>query len=56
VVDCSRSSLLVRPPVFPQDAPTSKNGTAMTPQQFIAKWKDNPLGERASYQMHFADL
>lgn len=28
----------------------------MTPQQFIAKWKDNPLGERASYQIHFTDL
>jgi type II restriction/modification system DNA methylase subunit YeeA len=28
----------------------------MTPQEFISKWRDNPLGERASYQMHFADL
>lgn len=28
----------------------------MTPQQFIAKWRDNPLKERASYQLHFLDL
>ncbi len=28
----------------------------MTPQQFIQKWKDNPLKERASYQLHFIDL
>jgi type II restriction/modification system DNA methylase subunit YeeA len=28
----------------------------MTPQQFIEKWKDNPLKERASYQLHFIDL
>jgi hypothetical protein len=28
----------------------------MTPLQFIQKWKDNPLSERASYQLHFIDL
>ncbi|MBU1426898.1 MAG: N-6 DNA methylase [Gammaproteobacteria bacterium] len=28
----------------------------MTPQQFVDKWKDNPLKERASYQLHFIDL
>ncbi len=28
----------------------------MTPQQFIEKWRDNPLKERASYQLHFIDL
>lgn len=28
----------------------------MTPRQFIEKWKDNPLRERASYQLHFIDL
>jgi type II restriction/modification system DNA methylase subunit YeeA len=28
----------------------------MTPQAFIAKWQNNPLKERASYQMHFLDL
>jgi type II restriction/modification system DNA methylase subunit YeeA len=28
----------------------------MTPQEFIEKWKDNPLKERASYQLHFIDL
>lgn len=28
----------------------------MTPQQFIQKWKNNPLKERASYQLHFIDL
>ena len=28
----------------------------MTPKQFIEKWKDNPLKERASYQLHFIDL
>ena len=28
----------------------------MTPLQFIQKWKDNPLKERASYQLHFIDL
>ncbi|MDD5300343.1 MAG: hypothetical protein PHD65_07595 [Gallionella sp.] len=28
----------------------------MTPQQFIQKWQDNPLKERASYQLHFIDL
>lgn len=28
----------------------------MTPQQFIKKWKDSQLGERASYQIHFTDL
>ncbi|MCE9549787.1 MAG: class I SAM-dependent DNA methyltransferase [Betaproteobacteria bacterium] len=28
----------------------------MTPKQFIENWKDNPLKERASYQLHFIDL
>jgi type II restriction/modification system DNA methylase subunit YeeA len=28
----------------------------MTPREFIEKWKDNPLKERASYQLHFIDL
>jgi len=28
----------------------------MTPKQFVEKWKDNPLKERASYQLHFIDL
>ena len=28
----------------------------MTPHEFIEKWKDNPLKERASYQLHFIDL
>jgi hypothetical protein len=28
----------------------------MTPKQFIEKWKDNPLNERTSYQLHFIDL
>ena len=28
----------------------------MTPQQFIEKWRNNPLNERASYQLHFIDL
>ena len=28
----------------------------MTPKQFIEKWKDNQLKERASYQLHFIDL
>ena len=28
----------------------------MTPRAFIEKWKDNPLKERASYQLHFIDL
>ncbi len=28
----------------------------MTPQEFIRKWRDNPLKERASYQLHFLDL
>jgi type II restriction/modification system DNA methylase subunit YeeA len=28
----------------------------MTPQEFIKRWKDNPLKERASYQLHFIDL
>ncbi|GBL46613.1 hypothetical protein SFMTTN_2428 [Sulfuriferula multivorans] len=28
----------------------------MTPKQFIEKWRDNPLKERASYQLHFIDL
>lgn len=28
----------------------------MTPQQFIEKWRENPLKERASYQLHFIDL
>ncbi|WP_283743025.1 DNA methyltransferase [Sideroxydans sp. CL21] len=28
----------------------------MTPHQFIQKWKDSQLGERASYQIHFSDL
>ncbi len=28
----------------------------MTPKEFIDKWKDNPLKERASYQLHFIDL
>ena len=29
---------------------------AMTPEQFIATWKDNPLTERAGAQAHFDDL
>ena len=28
----------------------------MTPQQFILKWRDNPLAERAGAQPHFLDL
>ena len=28
----------------------------MTPREFIEKWRDNPLKERASYQLHFIDL
>jgi hypothetical protein len=28
----------------------------MTPREFIEKWKDNPLKESASYQLHFIDL
>lgn len=28
----------------------------MTPAEFIAKWHNNPLKERASYQLHFLDL
>lgn len=28
----------------------------MTPKEFIERWKDNPLKERASYQLHFIDL
>jgi hypothetical protein len=28
----------------------------MTPEQFIATWKDNPLTERAGAQAHFDDL
>ena len=28
----------------------------MTPAQFIARWKDNPLSERAGAQAHFDDL
>src|SRR6516225_6178257 len=29
---------------------------AMTPQQFIAKWKKADLSERSAYQQHFLDL
>jgi hypothetical protein len=28
----------------------------MTPQAFVAKWRDNPLTERAGAQAHFEDL
>ena len=28
----------------------------MTPEHFIARWKDNPLTERAGAQAHFDDL
>jgi type II restriction/modification system DNA methylase subunit YeeA len=28
----------------------------MTPREFIEKWRDNPLKERASYQLHFIGL
>jgi hypothetical protein len=28
----------------------------MTPDQFIATWKNNPLTERAGAQAHFDDL
>ncbi len=28
----------------------------MTPGEFIAKWRNNPLNERASYQLHFMDI
>jgi hypothetical protein len=29
---------------------------AMTPEEFIAKWRNNPLSERAGAQQHFLDL
>ncbi len=28
----------------------------MTPAEFIAKWRNNPLNERAGAQAHFLDL
>lgn len=28
----------------------------MTPQAFVAKWRDNSLTERAGAQAHFEDL
>ena len=28
----------------------------MNPQQFITKWRDTPLNEKQSYQLHFRDL
>lgn len=28
----------------------------MTPEQFVARWKNNPLTERAGAQAHFDDL
>lgn len=28
----------------------------MTPEKFIALWRDNPLSERAGAQGHFDDL
>jgi type II restriction/modification system DNA methylase subunit YeeA len=28
----------------------------MTPADFIAKWRNSPLNERAAYQLHFCDL
>jgi len=28
----------------------------MAPREFIEKGRDNPLKERASYQLHFIDL
>ena len=34
----------------------SFNRRRMTPEQFIALWKDNPLGERAGAQAWFCDL
>lgn len=33
-----------------------KGAEQMTPKQFIDKWRDSPLKERASYQLHFIDL
>ncbi len=30
--------------------------TPMSPEQFIATWKNNPLSERAGAQQHFSDL
>lgn len=33
-----------------------QNADIMTPEQFIARWKDNPLTERAGAQAHFDDL
>ena len=30
--------------------------SAMTPQEFVDKWANSELGERQSYQLHFADL
>ena len=30
--------------------------TKMTPAEFITKWKDNKLSERAGAQSHFLDL
>jgi hypothetical protein len=31
-------------------------GAAMTPQEFVAKWKRANLSERSAYQQHFLDL
>jgi hypothetical protein len=28
----------------------------MTPQEFVAKWRDNALSERSAAQQHFLDL
>ncbi|MDO8347935.1 MAG: N-6 DNA methylase [Rugosibacter sp.] len=32
------------------------DNVSMTPEQFIARWKNNPLSERAGSQAHFLDL
>ncbi|MBL8165893.1 MAG: DUF559 domain-containing protein [Anaerolineae bacterium] len=30
--------------------------SVLTPQQFVEKWRNTPLGERQSYQLHFLDV
>jgi hypothetical protein len=40
----------------PYTQPLLKTAAAMTPEAFIALWKDNKLTERGGAQAHFDDL
>src|SRR5687768_1154939 len=43
-------------PTIAANSSASTDGQAMTPQEFIAKWRAVTLSERSACQQHFLDL